>query len=174
MSFLALIGIPTLLIALFQRWRMGHVRWADAMRWGMGLGFLFTGVDHFVHAVDRYVPMIPPPLDSHALQWVWATGLAEIMGAFGILIPLTAWKTLGLPNLRPAAGIGLALMLVCVVWANIHVAVQGQSVKGLDFGSMYYWIRPFFQPVFIAWALFASGAIGSSKAPSKGVHREIK
>lgn len=164
MSFLALIGTPTLLIALWQRWQRGRVHWADAMRWGMGLGFLFTGTDHFVNAMDRYVPMIPPQLGAYALQWVWVTGVAELLGALGLLLPLKGWAALGLPNLRPAAGIGLSLLLVCVVWANVHVAVQGQSVKGLEFGPLYYWIRPLFQPVFVVWALYASGVIGKSSA----------
>ncbi|WP_432731147.1 DoxX family protein [Variovorax sp. W6] len=128
-----------------------------AMRWGMGLGFLFTGVDHFVSASTRYAPMIPDALAGHALAWVYLTGVAELAGGLGLLIPVSVYKRLGLPNLQRQAGIWLSVMLVCVVSANISVALKGQTVQGLEFGAWYFWIRPLFQPVFIAWALYCSG-----------------
>ncbi|MET3180738.1 UNVERIFIED_ORG: putative membrane protein [Variovorax guangxiensis] len=129
-----------------------------AMRWGMGLGFLFTGIDHFVSASTRYAPMIPDALAQHALAWVYLTGVAELAGGLGLLVPLSVYERLGLPNLRKQAGIWLSVMLVCVVAANINVALKGQTVQGLEFGAWYFWIRPLFQPVFIAWALYCSGA----------------
>jgi uncharacterized membrane protein len=128
-----------------------------AMRWGMGLGFLFTGVDHFVSGATRYAPMMPSALAAHALTWVYVTGVAELAGGIGLIVPLAIYRRLGLPNLQRQAGIWLAVLLVCVVAANINVAIQGQSVQGLDFGAWYFWIRPLFQPVFIAWALYCVG-----------------
>jgi hypothetical protein len=45
------------------------------------------------------------------------------------------------------------------VVANIHVALEGSRVQGLEFGAWYYYLRPFFQPIFMLWALFVSGVI---------------
>ncbi|WP_418120050.1 DoxX family protein [Variovorax sp. 350MFTsu5.1] len=139
-----------------------------AMRWGMGLGFLFTGVDHFVNASTRYAPMIPDALAGHALAWVYLTGVAELAGGLGLLVPAPVYRRLGLPNLQRQAGIWLSVMLVCVVSANISVALKGQTVQGLEFGAWYFWIRPLFQPVFIAWALYCSG-VWPRQAPQSRV-----
>jgi uncharacterized membrane protein len=157
MSFLALIslgaGLAWLLSHVFRR----ALDLRGAMRWGMALGFLFTGVDHFINGTIRYVPMMPSVLAEHALAWVYVTGVAELAGGVGLLVPLAIYRRLGLPNLQRQAGIWLAVMLVCVVAANINVAIQGQSVQGLDFGAWYFWVRPLFQPVFIVWALYCVG-----------------
>ncbi|WP_146076061.1 DoxX family protein [Caldimonas caldifontis] len=157
MSFLFLIVSATGLAWVASRLLNHPLDLRGAMRWGMGLGFLFTGVDHFVSAQTRYVPMMPDALADHALAWVYLTGAAELLGGLALLVPVTVFKRLGLPNLQRQAGIWLAVMLVCVVAANINVALKGQTVQGLDFGAWYFWIRPLFQPVFIAWALYCVG-----------------
>ncbi|HEX6362319.1 MAG TPA: hypothetical protein VFZ93_05160, partial [Albitalea sp.] len=76
-----------------------------AMRHGMALALLFTGVDHFVHAGTRYVPMIPDLLAPAALPLVHVTGAAELLGAVGLLVPVSLYRRLGLPDLQRAAGI---------------------------------------------------------------------
>ncbi len=90
---------------------------------------------------------------------VYFTGVAELLGALGLILPLALYKRLGLPNLRKWAGIGLAVMLVFLVIANINVAMKGSSVRGLEFGAWYYWLRPLLQPVIILWVLYVSGVI---------------
>jgi uncharacterized membrane protein len=121
----------------------------------MGMSFVFTGVDHFVSGSMRYVPMIPDALAGHALAWVYVTGVAELAGGAGLLIPAFFYQKLGIPNLQRQAGICLAILLSCVVAANINVALKGQTVQGLNFGAWYFWIRPIFQPVFVIWALYS-------------------
>jgi uncharacterized membrane protein len=147
-----------------------------ALRHGMAGGFTLTGIDHFMNAHSRYVPMLPDFLADYALELVYCTGAAELAGAIGLVIPLAVYKRLGLPNLRTWAGIGLATMLAFLVLANINVALKGSSIQGLEFGSWYYWLRPFLQPIFMLWALFVSGVIwkrapqvarGSSQASSR-------
>lgn len=157
MSFLFLIVSAAGLAWALSRVVRRPLDLRGAMRWGMGLGFLFTGVDHFVSAQTRYVPMMPDALAEHALAWVYLTGAAELLGGLALLVPVTVFKHLGLPNLQRQAGIWLAVMLVCVVAANINVALKGQTVQGLEFGAWYFWIRPLFQPLFIAWALYCVG-----------------
>lgn len=165
MSFLMLIGIPTLLLLALGRWTRLSFGLRDAMRWGMALGFLFTGVDHFVSAESRYVPMIPDPLQGQALAWVWFSGAAELAGALGLLVPQSVWQSLGMPRMRQGVAVCISVMLVGLVWANIHVALQGKTVQGLDFGAWYFWLRPAFQPVFILWVLFACELIRPPQTP---------
>ena len=110
----------------------------------MAIGFLITGVMHFT-TPQRFVDMMPPWLPTH-LELVYLSGIFELLGAAGLLIPRT----------RRAAGFGLAALLVAILPANIYVAVNGGSVEGLPSGSWYYWLRLPFQAVFIAWALWCS------------------
>ena len=101
--------------------------------------------------------MIPDALAGHALFWVYLTGLGELLGGLGLLIPLALYRRMGWPDLRRQAGLGLAMLLVCVVTANVHMALKGESVQGLEFGTWYLWLRPLIQPVFVIWALYCSG-----------------
>lgn len=157
MSFLILISGATALSWLLARLAGVRLDLRTAMRCGMGLGFVFTGVDHFVNAELRYLPMIPEFLAGQGLFWVHFTGAAELAGGLAFLVPARRLGALRVPWLHRLAGAGLALLLVCVVVANVHVAQQGQQVQGLPFGAWYYWVRPFFQPVFVAWALYSGG-----------------
>jgi len=157
MSFLFLISLASVLSWLVVRLTGRRLGLRDSMRCGMALGFLFTGIDHFANGVTRYVPMLPAMLAESARFWVYFTGAAELLGGLGLLVPVRIYQRLGLPNLQRQAGIWLAVMLVCVVAANINVALQGQTVQGLEFGAWYFWIRPLFQPVFVGWALYSVG-----------------
>jgi uncharacterized membrane protein len=124
----------------------------------MAGGFIYTGIDHFV-TPERYSAMLPEVLHEYSLELVYVSGVAELAGALGLIIPLAVYRWLELPSLRAWAGVGLALLLSVIVIANINVAIQGTQVQGLAFGAWYYWVRPFLQPIFIAWALYASGAV---------------
>ena len=146
----ALAYVPQLLLGRRHDYRM-------AMRHGMAGGFIFTGIDHFVNAHDRYILMMPDFLSDYALELVCFTGVAELTGALALVVPLVVYARLGLPDLRQWAGIGLAIMLAFLVIANINVAIKGSTVQGLELGRWYFWLRPFFQPIFIVWALYVSG-----------------
>ena len=153
----ALAYVPQFLLGDRKDYRM-------AMRHGMAGSFIFTGIDHFVSSYSRYVPMLPDFLADHALALVYLTGAMELAGAIGLVIPLVIYSRLGMPNLRKWAGIGLAVMLAFLVIANVNVALKGSRVQGLEFGPWYYYLRPFFQPIFMLWALFAAGVIWPREA----------
>ena len=131
----------------------------DAMRCGAAGAFLFTGVDHFISADTRYLPMMPALFGSLARPLVLFTGAAEMAGAIGLLVPMRAYRQLGLPNLRHAAGVALAVMLSFLVIANINVAINGGGVDGLAFAPWYFWVRPLFQPLIILWVLYSAGVL---------------
>jgi uncharacterized membrane protein len=146
MIFFALIFVATLIAAGVEYAIGGGIDWLAAMRWGMVAALLFVGTDHLLKPV-RYLAMMPRFV-PFPREVVLFTGLCEIAGAIGLLIPAT----------RVLAGIMLAIYFVCVFPANIKNAVEGLSVEGLPRAQWYYWARLPFQPVAIAWALYCSGA----------------
>lgn len=92
--------------------------------------------------------ILPYPAEN-----VLLTGLCELAGAIGLLVPRT----------RRLAGIMLAIYFVCVFPANLKNAVEGVVVEGLPTASWYYWVRLLFQPLAIWWALRASEVIGPQR-----------
>lgn len=72
------------------------------------------------------------------------TGVAEILGAVGLLIP----------RVRRYAALGLALYALCVWPANFNHALYGISLSGEALGWWYHAPRLAFQPIFIWLALW--------------------
>ena len=77
-----------------------------------------------------------------------ATGVAEIAGAVALA---------GVPRLRRAAAVGLALYAVCVFPANIKHALAAAAAQGAGAWWPYHGPRLAVQPVIVWWALFAGG-----------------
>lgn len=109
--------------------------------------YLAAGILHlsspqgFILIVPKFVPW--------PAEVVWFTGLCEIAGAAGLLIP----------RLRIAAGWGLALYAVAVFPANINHAVNHIDVGALANSWWYHIPRFALQPVLVWWALYCSYAI---------------
>lgn len=115
-----------------------------------GLLVAFYAAAGLLHlgAPDGFLPIVPDWV-PFPREVVIITGLAEIAGAVGLLIP----------RLRKAAGIGLALYALCVFPANIKHAFDGIAVTGLPSSWWYHGPRLAFQPVLIWCAVFASAVI---------------
>jgi uncharacterized membrane protein len=89
----------------------------EALRWLLAAAFAGMGITHFVPPVVRTMAaMIPPALRRPGLPspraLVYFTGLCEVAGGVGLL----------LPGLRVAAGIALIVFLIAVFPANAHAA----------------------------------------------------
>jgi len=110
-------------------------RTRSILRWLLGLCFVAAGMNHFI-APRFYLPIMPPFL-PWPLALIFISGVAEILGGIGVLIPST----------RKLAGWGLIALLIAVFPANLYAAFHGA-------GSIPHWIlwtRLPFQLVFIAW-----------------------
>ncbi|RYM14228.1 DoxX family protein [Sphingobium cupriresistens] len=111
----------------------------------LAAAYAFAGIAHlsrpagFLAITPHWVPM--PELV------VALTGVAELAGAIGLMIP----------RLRPAAGMGLALYALCVWPANINHAINDIPLGGVHLSWWYHGPRLALQPVIIWWALWASG-----------------
>lgn len=109
--------------------------------------YLAAGVLHLA-APGPFVS-ITPPWVPFPEQVVALTGLAELAGAFGLMVP----------RLRRAAGIGLALYAVCVFPANIQHAMDSLGRPEALSGLWYHVPRLLLQPVIVWWALWAGEVI---------------
>ncbi len=112
--------IPLLLIALF---------------------FLSGGIGHFVFT-DFFVSAMPNYLSHHS-ELVIISGVFEILGAIGILIPKT----------RLWAGYGLIALIIAVYPANINMALHPDRYK--DLSALFLYIRLPFQFLFIWFVWWA-------------------
>jgi uncharacterized membrane protein len=95
--------------------------WPVALRGGLAALFLTTGVTHFVGMRAEMISMVPPALPEPGLL-VTVTGVLELAGAAGLLLPRTA----------PWAAGGLAALLVAVYPANVYAALQGITTAPED------------------------------------------
>jgi uncharacterized membrane protein len=91
--------------------------WVAAMRWALAAMFLFTGIAHFTKAKYGMARMVPQVF-GNAMAWVYFTGLCEIAGAVGLL----------LPRFRSLAGICLILLLIAMFPANAKAAIEHLKV----------------------------------------------
>lgn len=80
---------------------------------------LFTSVAHFNSMRHDLAAMVPPAVPN-PMAMVYFTGVCEIAGALGILVPRT----------RRAAGWALIVFFLAVLPANIHAARAGLSIGG--------------------------------------------
>lgn len=117
------------------------------MRWLLAAFYLAAGIVH-LRAPDAFLAIMPGWVPAPR-EIILATGVAELAGAIGLLIP----------RLRRAAGIGLALYAVCVFPANIKHALEGIVIPSLPSSWWYHGPRLAFQPVLVWWALFCAGVI---------------
>jgi uncharacterized membrane protein len=125
------------------------VRSRSIARVALALFYALAGMLHLI---------LPRPFVSIVPGWVPApgaivalTGLAELIGAAGLLQP---WS----PKMRQAAGWGLALYALCVWPANFqHMALDLARPSG-GLGLGYHLPRLAAQPLLIWLALWVSGA----------------
>lgn len=107
--------------------------------------FVVAGLNHVLNPAF-YLRIMPPYLPWHRAL-VFVSGVLEVVGGVALLIP--RW--------RRAAGLGLALLLVAVFPANLHMAMNVELFPAIAPGVLYG--RLPLQAVFIAWALWATRGV---------------
>ena len=93
--------------------------WAAATRVGLAVMFCFTAAAHFNSMRPDMIAMVPPFVPNPGLM-VTFTGVCEILGAIGLLVPRT----------RRIAAAALIVFLLAVLPANIHAAQAGVTLRG--------------------------------------------
>jgi uncharacterized membrane protein len=132
-------------------------RTKTVLLWLLGLLMVGVGSLHFIDP-EPFARIVPPPLP--ATGTVYLSGVFEILGGVGILVPKT----------RRFAAWGLVALYVAVFPANIYMALNGIQLDPAnpmpEWGA---WLRLPFQALFIAWAFSftrAEPATASAPPPS--------
>lgn len=99
-----------------------------------------AGANHFINPAP-YLGMMPVELPAH-LALVYISGVAEIAGALGLILPVT----------RRLAAWGLVVLYVAIFPANLNMALNDLPLDKTPIPSWALWARLPLQLVFIAWA----------------------
>ncbi len=114
----------------------------------LGLFLLTAGLGHLTWRRTEFLAQVPPWLPMDPDLVVLLSGVVEILLGLGLVILQKKNGAL--------VGILTALFFVAIFPGNISQYVNGISAFGLDTDRARL-IRLFFQPVLVAWALWASG-----------------
>jgi uncharacterized membrane protein len=93
--------------------------WKEATRYALAVMFVFTASAHFTGMRHELVRMVPAGV-PYPGAIVAFTGVCELLGAVGLLIP----------RVQRIAGIGLILFLVAVFPANVRAAREELTLGG--------------------------------------------
>ena len=109
-------------------------------RYALALIMVAAGTLHFT-ATDTYVSIMPAYLPLHR-ELVYISGVFEILFGLGLL-----WR-----KTREVAGIGLILLFISVLPANVNMAVNDIQPADFRIPAFLLWARLPFQLVLIYWA----------------------
>ena len=121
--------------------------WTWCLRCGFALMFLFTASAHWGERRGDLIAMVPRIFPRPDLM-VSATGVLELLGGLGLLIPALAH----------VAAAGLALLLIALLPANIRAAREHLTIAGRPVTALP--VRALLQLVFIV-AVIAAGFPGA-------------
>ena len=93
--------------------------WWTSLRLALSGMFLLTASAHWGRRRPDLIQMVPPVFSRPDLL-VTLTGILEILGAVGLMMPSVA----------PYAALGLTLLLVSVFLANVHAARERLTIAG--------------------------------------------
>ena len=114
------------------------------LRWLLTIGMVGAGLNHF-RSAGVYAGMMPAAFpDSWDLPLVYASGVCEILGGLGLILPAT----------RTLAALGLIALLVAVFPANLNMALNHLPLGDQPVAPWLLWARLPLQAVLIAWAWF--------------------
>ena len=114
--------------------------------------FLAGGIGHFI-LLDFFVAAMPDYL-SHHRELVIVSGIFELAGAIGILIPKT----------RLWAGYGLIALIIAVYPANIHMAMHPEKYPDISQAFLYARLPFQFLFVWFVWRAIAPERAAATSA----------
>ncbi len=101
---------------------VGYVNsWTAAIAAGLAAMFALTGIAHFAPAMRRdLIAIVPPRLPAPGLL-VTVTGALELLGAAGLLLPVT----------RVAAAVCLLVLMLAMFPANVYASRMANPPKSM-------------------------------------------
>lgn len=96
--------------------------WPAAIAVGLAAMFVLTGIAHLVNPLRRdMIAIVPPRLPAPGLL-VTITGVLELLGAVGLLYPLT----------RVAAALSLSVLMLVMFPANVYASRMPNPPKSMN------------------------------------------
>ena len=92
----------------------------SALRYSLAVMFVFTAISHFLPRTRGDLVRMVPPVFPNAPLLVTLTGILELAGAIGLIVP----------SLARAAALALIALLVAMLPANIFAARQKLTIAG--------------------------------------------
>lgn len=135
--FIVLIALFGFFYMLGGVWLHAQFDWLTSLRLALAGMFFLTASAHRGKRRRDLIAMVPPAFPRPDLL-VSVTGVIEIVGAVGLMLPTAA----------PYAALGLCFMLLAVFPANVHAARQHLSIAGRPVEALF--LRAVLQLVFLA------------------------
>lgn len=120
----------------------------------LGLALAFAGIGHLTTSRTEFQAQVPTILKSWADFVVLASGVVEIVLGLSLIFLL---------RYRVVVGWVVAAFFVAIFPGNISQYLNQVDAFGLD-SDRERFIRLFFQPLLVIWALWATGAWKERKA----------
>lgn len=117
-------------------------------RLALGASLIYAGIGHLTFSRQEFQAQVPVWLPLDADFVVLASGVVEIMLGIGIA---------SAGAVVPVAGLLAAAFFIAIFPGNINQYVEGISAFGLDTDQDRF-VRLFFQPVLVIWALWSTSA----------------
>ena len=117
-------------------------------RWLLGGALVFAGTGHLTFQREEFRAQVPSwfPVDADLV--VLVSGVIEI--TLGLALILAS-------RYRALVGWVTAAFFVAIFPGNVAQWIEGTDAFGLDTDTSRF-VRLFFQPVLVVWALWATGA----------------
>lgn len=122
-------------------------------RLALGASLIYAGIGHLTFSRQEFQAQVPVWLPLDADFVVLASGVVEIMLGIGIA---------SAGAVVPVAGLLAAAFFIAIFPGNINQYVEGISAFGLDTDQDRF-VRLFFQPVLVIWALWSTSALSYLK-----------
>lgn len=115
-------------------------KYKELLRVILAISIIIVGITHF-SSPDTYVKIVPSGL-PYPLQLVYISGVFEVLGGIGLLVP----------NVSQFSAWGLIALFIAVFPANINMAVNHIHLDNIPDSPWFQAVRLPFQAVLIAWA----------------------
>jgi uncharacterized membrane protein len=110
----------------------------------MAIFYIGAGINHFANT-PKYLAIMPPYI-PWPLGMVYLTGVAEILGGIGVLIP----NQFVFQRTRAAAAWGLVALLLAILPVHINMCLHPDQFASIPLWAI--WLRLPLQLPLIAWA----------------------
>lgn len=115
-------------------------KYKELLRVILAISIIIVGITHF-SSPDTYVKIVPPQL-PYPWELVYISGVFEVLGGLGLLVP----------NVSQFSAWGLIALFIAVFPANINMAVNHIHLDNIPDSPWFQVVRLPLQAVLIAWA----------------------